>query len=83
MTALVERNSDSDIVETALPKQKLAIDQLAAALRRRIGWVDEAISPFARGDKTKRPTSRGRSSGTRKRPRSEGCPATVAPTGTS
>jgi Tfp pilus assembly PilM family ATPase len=48
MTALVEQPNHNDIVETVLPKQRFSIDQLEAAVKRRIGWVDEVISPFAR-----------------------------------
>jgi hypothetical protein len=48
MTVLLERHNDNDVVEPVLSKQKWSLDRLEAALRRRIGWVDEAISPFAR-----------------------------------
>jgi len=48
MTARVERHNDNDIVERVLPRQKLSIDQLEAALKQRIGWVDEVITPFVR-----------------------------------
>jgi hypothetical protein len=48
MTRLVEPQDDNDVVEKVLPKPKLSIDRLEAALKRRIGWVDEVISPFAR-----------------------------------
>jgi hypothetical protein len=44
----VESHNDNDIVEKVWPKQTWSINQLEAALKRRIGWVDEAISPFAR-----------------------------------
>ena len=48
MTARVERHNDNDIVERVLPRQKLSLDQLEAALKQRIGWVDEVITPFVR-----------------------------------
>ncbi len=49
MTMLDEQHNDSDIVETVWPKPKWSVSELEAALKQRIGWVDEVISPFARG----------------------------------
>ncbi len=48
MTMLIEGHNDNEIVETVWPKQTWSVDQLEAELKRRIGWVDEVVSPFAR-----------------------------------
>jgi Tfp pilus assembly PilM family ATPase len=61
MTMTVERHNDNDIVETVLPKQKLSIDQLEAAVKRRIGWVDEVVSPFARRKEQRRQSPEAKS----------------------
>jgi hypothetical protein len=53
----VEGHNDNDIVEKVWPKQTWSIAQLEAALKRRIGWVDEAISPFARRNQHEPQTS--------------------------
>jgi hypothetical protein len=63
MTVLLERHNDNDIVEPVLSKQKWSLDQLEAALRRRIGWMDEAISPFARRREQDRQTPDAGSTG--------------------
>jgi hypothetical protein len=45
---MLESHNDNEIVETVWPKEKWSVDQLEAELKRRIGWADEVISPFAR-----------------------------------
>jgi hypothetical protein len=45
---MMEGDNDNDNIEKIWPKEKWSIDQLEAELKRRIGWVDEVVSPFAR-----------------------------------
>jgi hypothetical protein len=58
----IESHNDNDIVEKVWPKPTWSIAQLEAALKRRIGWVDEAISPFARRNQHERPASEAKAS---------------------
>jgi hypothetical protein len=56
MTMLIEGHNDNEIVETVWPRPTWSVDQLEAELKRRIGWVDEVVSPFARrADRTAAP----------------------------
>jgi hypothetical protein len=57
-----ESHNDNNIVEKVWPKQTWSIAQLEAAVKRRIGWVDEAISPFARRNQQERQTSQAKAS---------------------
>jgi hypothetical protein len=41
-------HNDNDVIETVWPKETWSLDRLEAALKKRIGWVDEVVSPFAR-----------------------------------
>ena len=61
MTTLIKGHNDNDIVERVMPRQKLPIRQLEAALKQRIGWVDEVISPFAQGKQQNRPARQAKS----------------------